>query len=302
MTSHPKHCACRLCLGLPPMDIASFGGGVQSTTIALLALDSDPRLLAVSDGRVPEHYLFADTGDEPEAVYRHIDMMRRRFDVANVPFHVLHRYSGVSLSKHLLRRLRAGKESNLTWIPAYVEGATKSVPLQRRCTFRYKVEALDRAAKRLAQVPRLLGGAVYQGAPFVRSWIGISLDESQRMRAAKHRWSEMFYPLVEMGWRRSDCLRYLSERCVPAPRSACVYCPFHSDREWERMRVEAPADFRRAVLFERHLLAAVRGLGDGSALRSLPYLHPSRVPLDEVTFGAGQLDLWGNDCSGVCGV
>ncbi len=137
----------------------------------------------------------------------------------------------------------------------------------------------------------------------MRSWIGISLDEAHRMRSPKHRWQELFYPLVEMGWRRGDCLRYLEEQGVAAPRSACVFCPFHSDREWARLRDEAPEDFARAVAFERRLVAAVEALpAETRRIQSVPYLHQTRTPIDSVTFGGGQLDLFGNDCAGVCGV
>jgi len=43
----------------------SFGGGVQSSALALLCMNHDARLLAVTGGALPELFMFADTGDEP---------------------------------------------------------------------------------------------------------------------------------------------------------------------------------------------------------------------------------------------
>jgi hypothetical protein len=93
------------------------------------------------------------------------------------------------------------------------------------------------------------------------------------------------------------------------PRSACVYCPFHSDNEWRRLRDEEPEEFARAIRFEKDL-QAVKAKTDN--FRGVPFLHPSLVPLDQVDLSTdierGQLSLWldeqsfGNECEGMCGV
>ena len=63
----------------------SFGGGVQSTAIAELVIRRDPRLLAVVN-QLPELFIFADTGDEPEAVYAHVEVMKARIEAAGFVF------------------------------------------------------------------------------------------------------------------------------------------------------------------------------------------------------------------------
>lgn len=48
-----------------PLRVISLGAGVQSTTMALMAAHGEI-------GPMPDAAIFADTGDEPEAVYAHL--------------------------------------------------------------------------------------------------------------------------------------------------------------------------------------------------------------------------------------
>jgi hypothetical protein len=45
-------------------------------------------------------------------------------------------------------------------------------------------------------------------------------------------------------------------------------------------------------------------IGDARGMRVIEFMHPQRVPLDEVDLSVDnrQLDLFGNECEGVCGV
>jgi hypothetical protein len=81
-----------------------------------------------------------------------------------------------------------------------------------------------------------------------------------------------------------------------------VYCPFHSNEEWRRLQKAEPKEFAKAVDFEHRLHAAWDEHGMIGGLESKPFLHRSRIPIDEVEFTGGQMDLWGNECAGVCGV
>ena len=52
----------------------SLGAGVQSSVLALLLSRSDPRL-AENGYPKPDIAVFADTGWEPDYVYRHLDWL-----------------------------------------------------------------------------------------------------------------------------------------------------------------------------------------------------------------------------------
>ena len=84
------------------------------------------------------------------------------------------------------------------------------------------------------------------------------------------------------------------------PKSACIGCPYHSDAHWRQMRVEDPDAWADAVAIDRLVRTGFRNL------RGEVYLHRSCVPLDEADLDTledrGQLNMFGNDCSGLCGV
>ena len=109
------------------------------------------------------------------------------------------------------------------------------------------------------------------------------------------------YPLVELGMRRYDCLLWLKRHGYPQPpKSACIGCPFNSNDRW-RERREVPEEWADAVLADRELRA---GAYLTKGLRATCFMHRDRVPLDQVDLSVddSQLDLFGNECAGVCGV
>lgn len=84
------------------------------------------------------------------------------------------------------------------------------------------------------------------------------------------------------------------------PKSACIGCPFHSNRIWRQMRDQDQDAWADAVTIDQMIRSGFRGLcGE-------VFLHRSCVPLDEANLDTledkGQLNMFGNDCSGMCGV
>lgn len=165
---------------------------------------------------------------------------------------------------------------------------------RRQCTHQLKIVPIRRKTR------ELLAERDLKPTPsVVDCLIGISLDEVQRMKPSDAKYIRNVWPLIERGWTRADCKSYLASLGIDAPRSACIGCPYHSDREWRMLRDDAPEEFADAVRFEQELQAS------GAALRGVPYLHRQRVPLDEVDLTTmedhGQL-VFGDECEGMCGV
>ena len=101
--------------------------------------------------------------------------------------------------------------------------------------------------------------------------------------------------------KREDCLNWMEKNNYPRPpRSACVFCPYQSDREWLRLKNEEPDDFAKAILFERKINVAKSQIGFYGDVR----LHKSMKWIDEVEFDKhkNQIDMFGNECEGMCGV
>ena len=69
-----------------------------------------------------------------------------------------------------------------------------------------------------------------------------------------------FYPLMEWGWTRQDCLDYIKEKLgVVWQKSACVYCPFAHNKknlvQLESRQVAHPQQTADALMLERMSLA-----------------------------------------------
>lgn len=271
--------------------VINLGAGVQSSTLALMAERGEV-------GPKPIAAVFSDTQAEPASVYAWLEWLERQlsFPVIRVTAGSLtHR------SLHLYTNKKKGNRYIKNMIPAFVKNpdGTKGI-VGRRCTYDHKIIPLTKAARKLGKIKR---GQKTLG---VVQWLGISLDEVSRMKPSRLPWSQHRFPLIEMEMTRHDCLRWMAKNGYPTPpRSACIYCPFHSDHEWRRLKYQEPAAFAEAVQYERDLQQLHATPGVYNRMTSIPYLHDSLRPLDQVDFSEdttqGQLKFH-NECEGLCGV
>lgn len=266
--------------------VISLGAGVQSTTMALMAAHGEI-------GPMPDCAIFADTGWEPRAVYEHLDWLSS----ANVlPFPV-HRITRGNIRDGIIAKQNATGQ-RFASVPWFVRGQDGSAGVGRRqCTREYKIEPLATAQR------QLLGAAPRQRLPkgCVEVWIGISTDEAARMKPPYRRWQENRWPLIERRMNRWDCLQWLRRHDYPEPpKSACIGCPYHSDAHWREMRDNDPAAWQDAIAIDAIIRAPARGF------RGEQFMHRSMVPLAEADLSTaedrGQLNLFNNECEGMCGV
>ena len=272
----------------------SLGAGVQSSTLALMAARGEVT-------PTPTAAIFADTQAEPASVYKWLDWLEAEIARSPFPFPVVRITKGSLTTESLRLRTRVrsvGKPWSKSLIPAYIKNPNGSKGIMgRSCTYDYKVMALIREQRRRAGIKR------GQKQVTVTSWIGISFDEIQRMKPSRVVWVQHRWPLIELEMNRADCLAWMQAKGYPRPpRSACVYCPFHSDHEWKRLKNEEPEEFARAIKFEVDLQATKAATAN---MRGVPFLHSSLQPLSAVNFDSvdpRQSDFFGNDCEGLCGV
>jgi hypothetical protein len=279
--------------GLPPeidtrWNVLNLGAGVQSSTLALMAASGEITPM-------PDFAIFADTQAEPASVYLWLDWLKTQ-----LPFPV-HRVTRGSMTDDMLEMRRAadGRRYTKSLIPAFTQAPDGSIGLLgRSCTADYKIAPILKNLRRLCGIKR--GEKAVQ----ITQWIGISYDEIQRMKSSRDKWTQHRWPLIEREMRRHDCISWLRKHGFPEPpRSACVYCPFHSNKEWRRLKDHEPEAFAEAVRVEQEL-QRTKAMTDN--MRSVPWLHRSCVPLDQVDLSteadAGQIDMFGNECEGLCGV
>ena len=273
-------------------NVLNLGAGVQSSALALMAAKGEI-------GPMPDFAVFADTQAEPQSVYDWLDWLEEQ-----LPFPV-YRVTKGDLTKESLkihqRKDGSGERVN-NLIPAFglLPDGTKTAAIGRKCTNDYKILPMLKKIKELCGVKR------GQKEATVTQWIGISWDENQRMKYPRFPWTLHRWPLVEKRMTRADCLKWMKDNGYPEPpRSACYYCPFHSDSEWRRLRDEDPHNFVKACLFD----VALRGKHKhhNKRLKMEVYLHKSCKPLSEVDFDndedKGQM-TWDfkAECEGMCGL
>lgn len=253
-----------------PIHVISLGAGVQSSTMALMAASGELPLR-------PDFAVFADTGDEPDEVYDWLATLKRL-----LPFKVVTATS-TKLSDNLF-------QWGFSQIPCFTKNSDgKPAKGKRQCTKHWKIMPMYRAM-------RLETGTKGKPLPAAhfKVAVGISTDEATRMKPSRERWVENTFPLVDANKSRRDCKAWLNSKGLFAPKSACFYCPLKDNEAWART-AENPKLWPRVLEIDRRLNE--RG----------EYLHRSCVPMTEKPFlkdddGNQQLNLFENECEGMCGV
>ena len=273
-------------------NVLNLGAGVQSSCLALMAAKGEITPM-------PDFAVFADTQAEPQSVYDWLDWLE-----AQLPYPVYRVTKGnltdESLKVHQRKDGSGERVNNL--IPAFgiLPNGTKTAAIGRKCTNDYKILPILNKIKALCGVTR------GQKEVTVTQWIGISWDELQRMKNARFHWTTHRFPLIELRMTRRQCLEWMQSNGYPEPpRSACVYCPFHSDTEWRRLRNDEPLEFIKAIDFDKKLRAA--HTNHNKRMNMEVYLHNSCKPLDEVDFDSDEdkgQQTWDfqAECEGMCGI
>ena len=276
----------------------SLGAGVQSSVLALLLSRGDPRLVKLGYPK-PNIAIFADTGWEPDYVYRHLEWLKEQLQYPVI------RVAEGNLKTNLKKGQTVSGHGFID-VPLFtIEPDGKKGMLRRQCTTHYKIKPIYREIRRRA------GGR--RGRPFPKDshaemWIGISRDEATRIKPSREPWVVHRWPLVDIGMTRLDCLEWFRTEYPDRhlPRSACVICPYRSNETWLELKQFEPASYEKAARFDRWLRNSstnpVRKL-----LTGIPYLHASRRPLNSViaeqdAASPEKIDLFTEECEGHCGV
>lgn len=280
--------------------LLSLGAGVQSTALYLKFLR----------GEMPwklDAAIFANTQEEPQAVYRHLAWLQS----LNGPPILIG--SAGKLGDDLMHGTNSTGQ-RFASIPAFTtpdEGRTVG-QTKRQCSKEYKTEVIGRVLRR--EILGLQPRRTPKRGVLVRQIIGISLDEAGRAYRMERnvpapQYLKRQFPLIAAFQTRSDCLAYLADK-VPheTPRSACVLCPYHTDYEWHKQKTSDPTGWARSVAIDDALRTAeCRANRD---MRQKMYLHRSCKSLELVQLDptpphprAVQLPMnFAGECEGVCGV
>lgn len=253
------------------MKIISLGWGVQSFALAAM--------VALGELEPVDAAIHADTGYESALTY---DFAKRW-----TPWLKEQGVKVITITNNdkVIQLLRSGKF--VVDIPAFtIDLNGKKGQIRRQCTSDWKINNMRRWLQSNRNGQR------------IEQWIGISLDEWQRMKDSDVKYIVNRWPLIERHMTRKDCEDWLTSRDLEIPpKSACTFCPYHSTVEWRRIK-STSKDWKEAVEVDQ----AIRKARPPYDL----FVHPSRKPLEDVDLRTaeekGQLSLWDNECTGMCGI
>ncbi len=259
--------------------VLSLGAGVQSSTLFYKILNNEIEPVDCA--------IFADTGNEPQAVY---DYLEHLSNLADFPVHIVSK--GNIIDDSLAVAEKGTNKGFLTMPVKGVDENGKQVMGRRQCTNDYKIQPINKKIRELLGVKTLRGFNV-------EVVMGISLDEIQRAKEPINKWQVNCYPLIENKITRHQCLEYIKKHNYKTPpRSACIVCPYHSNKEWLHMKENNPNEFKFAVDFDLKIRTT-----SSNGIKN--YLHSSMKPLGEIDFNQykdPQYKLFDDECSGICGV
>lgn len=262
------------------MRVFSFGGGVQSTAVLVLA----------AQGQVQyDAFVFANVGDDSEnpGTIQYMNEVSR-------PFAERH---GITIEEVKYTR----RDGSTPTLLDRIHSDLRSVPIpmrvidgrpgRRTCTGDFKIKPIAKWMKQ--------HGATAEN-PFTAG-LGISLDEFGRMRTSSgFDFQTLEYPLIDRRITRTECIRLVTQAGLPVPpKSSCWFCPYHRKAEWSAMRREQPEQFAASVAVERLLNERSQALG-----RLPVFLSGHGRPLDQAIGHQAKMDFDQDDnCDGgYCGV
>lgn len=277
---------------IPVFKYLSLGAGVQSGTLVEM----------IVEGKLPpvDFVIFSDTGDEPDYVYKYVDYLRTRLSDLNIPLEIVR-------NGNIIKDIHREKE-RFAAIPVFTVINEKIGRLRRQCTKEYKIVPIEKRVRQkmleLGKAKRYKNGAIHVNKDVnVIGWLGLSLDEVQRMRPSRVKWIKFEWPLIDLRMTRHDCKLWLRKHNLFVPKkSACRICPFHDDRHFRDMRDNYPSDWKHVIDFDQFLRSSNSRFT--ATAKGALYLHRQCVPLNEIDLSTpqdhGQIEMF-NECdSGYC--
>lgn len=248
-----------------------LGAGLQSSLLVELVL--------AGELEQPDMVIFADTGNEPQWVYRQVTYLKNRLDTANIEFAIVS-------NGHIVEDFQNGTRYGFASMPLYTKNkqSGRIGQLRRQCTNEYKIVPadnviLDWLVSHGHATTDSIGRRRVKRDIQVEHWYGITTDEGFRM-SKQRSWRKPRYPLIELNMSRTDCVKWYRQHGLPVPKkSSCIVCPYHNNDYWQAL---PPDEFEMACQFDDQLRQKDSHYFDRT--NDDVYLHPSCVPLRDIDF------------------
>lgn len=224
------------------MRIISYGGGVQSTAMVIMAATRHAQFEAACGGPVDAAVMsnVGDDSEHPETIDYVKNVIQPWAATLNFPVFVIQKTTKDGSIESLYSK-QMGQDKRAI-IPVRFENGA---PGFRECTGDFKIKVISKW---------LRNNGMNKDNPAVVA-IGISTDEFQRIGKPKPRPNEsLVYPLIDLVMSRADCQQVPLAHGLPVPgKSACFFCPFKRPQDWAEMKRDYPHLFDKSVALERRI-------------------------------------------------
>jgi hypothetical protein len=250
------------------MKIVSFGGGVQSTAMVVLA----------AQGKIEvDAFVFSDTGFEQSIVFDFLEKYTLpMLEKAGIPFYI-------AKCEEFAGKLH-GKTTYANWLlPPFfhLDGDSEIGRLPAYCSTNWKRKIIERFLKKEYDAKRyelIMGFSIYE------------MHRAGRMKSTKK--YQYKFPLLDLKMSRGDCVALVNRTFnAPPPRSSCYFCPNHTQHEWHE--VMNSKDREKVIEVDRMIRTTIL---DGVTC----YLTADCKPIDEIEFDEKNESIFSRFCAGGC--
>jgi len=243
--------------------VMSYGGGKQ--TVAMVTL--------VLEGKLPKPdvIVMADTGREVQTTFEYLNqVVQPALKAIGLQVEIAgHEYSHHDLYK-----------SGDLLLPTFTRQSGSVGKMPTFCSDEWKQRVIRRWLRE-------------RGINDTDVWLGISLDEAERMKASGLNWYRHVYPLIEITpMHRSQCVTQIQKFGWEVPnKSRCYMCPNQSALAWKDLKRRNDGDFDKAIALENEVRQNDQHV----------YFHPLAIPLEQaVEQSELQTDMFDGCDSGYC--
>ena len=208
------------------MKVLALGMGMQSTALYMMS--------SLGDFERADVAIFSDPMAEHKKTYELLEWLldwQKKND--GIPIEVV--------STNLYQDILDGVNKNghkFVSIPAF----GKDKIIKRQCTYDYKIGPVEK------KVREIYGLKKHKRMPMTEMWLGITIDEAQRFKLSQKPRIVNRYPFLELMMNRGDCRAYMEDNGFPVPiKSACVFCPFHSNAQWKDLKMNYPDEWKKII-------------------------------------------------------
>lgn len=228
------------------LNYISYGGGVQSTAMVLMALDGKIKR--------PDLVVFADTGSEMPQTYETVKRIAEMCEENNLPFYIVKantkKIQGMSLHE---------------WY--YNRGTIPMIGI-RWCTSKFKVDPVRKFVKTKCDTSK--------PKPWMKAWLGITSDEKRRATGKSHvKYQVVTYPLLHIS--RTKCTEYIKKNYpeLNVAKSGCFCCPYAHKTHWINLKKQHKDLFNTALKLEKKARdgGVKRGLWNTKSIDIFNYSH-----------------------------